>query len=153
MQQLQNCLISWLFNWFKMPVVFVMFLGCKCFIQPLFSSDCSIDLCFDDMLEQQGVGLKKLQMVINPKCFNWMVFVISIFQLLAGSRRNKHECAWPNEISTPMGSLISQDSLWSSFISCYMCHHRPNTRDLTLLLALMKFRAWSANFVAWILAF
>ena len=67
-QYLQNWLISWLFNWFKM--VSVRFLGRKCFIQPLLSSDFSIDLCFDDMLEQQGVGLKKPHMHINPRYFD-----------------------------------------------------------------------------------
>ena len=44
-------------------MVSVRFLGRKCFIQPLLSSDFSIDLSFDDiMLEQQGVGLKKPHM-------------------------------------------------------------------------------------------
>ena len=46
------------------------FLGRKCIIQPLLSSDFSIDLCFDDMLEQQGVGLKKPHMHINTEYFD-----------------------------------------------------------------------------------
>ena len=50
-----DCLIG--FNMFL-----VRFLGRKCFIQPLLSSDYSINLRFNDMLEQQGVGLKKLLM-------------------------------------------------------------------------------------------
>ena len=50
--------------------VSVMFLGSNCFIQPLLSSECSIYHCFDDMLEQQGVALKKLHMHINPNNFN-----------------------------------------------------------------------------------
>ena len=49
---------------------FVRFLGRKCFIQPLLSSDFSIDLCFDDMLEKQGFGLKKPHMHINTEYFD-----------------------------------------------------------------------------------
>ena len=69
-----------------------------------------------------------------------MVLVISIFQKLAGSRRNKHKCAWPNELSTQMLNLTR---LFAELF--YFMLHVPsqaiNTRDLTLLLALMKFRA------------
>ena len=77
-------------------MVSVRFLGHRYFIQPLFSSVYSINHGFDDMLEhqeQQGVAFRKLHLHINPK---YLVFVISIFQLLAESRRNKHESAWPN---------------------------------------------------------
>ena len=129
-QQQQNWLISWLFIWFNM--VSVRFLGSKYFIQPLLLSDYSINHCFNNMLEQQGIALRKIHLHINPKYFDWMVFVISIFQLLAESRRNKHEGAWPNYLSTSMGSLIWQDSLWSCFISCYMWHIRPSTQEILL---------------------
>ena len=63
-------------------MVSVRFLGRKleCFIQPLLSSEFSIDLCFDDMLEQHGVGLKKPHMHINTEYFDQMVFVTSISQ-------------------------------------------------------------------------
>ena len=57
-----------MFNWFKM--VSVRFLGRKCIIQPLLSSEFSIDLCFDDMLEQHGVGLKKPHMHIHTEYFD-----------------------------------------------------------------------------------
>ena len=116
-QQLQNWLISWMFNWFKM--VSVRFLGRKCFIQPLLSSEFSIDLCFDDMLEQHGVGLKKPHMHIYTEYFDWMVFV-----------------------------TLNLTRLFAELV--YFMLHVPlqaiNTRDLTLLLALMKFWAWSAKF-------
>ena len=58
-------------------MVSVGFLGRK-FILPLLSIDYSINHCFDDILEQQGIALKKLHMHINPKYFNWMVFVIGV---------------------------------------------------------------------------
>ena len=51
-------------------LVSVRFLGRKCFIQPLLSSDFSINLCFDDMLEQEGVGLKKPHMHIHTEYFD-----------------------------------------------------------------------------------
>ena len=37
----------------------------ECFIQPLSSSDYSIDHCFDDMLEQQGVALSTCVLTLN----------------------------------------------------------------------------------------
>ena len=111
LQQLHNWLISLLLIWFNMVFQAVRFLGHKCFVHPLLLSDYSINHCFHNMLE--GVGLKKLNMLINPKNLNWMVFVMRIFQLLAESWRNKHKCAWPNYLSTLIGSLISQNSLWS----------------------------------------
>ena len=52
-------------------MVSVKFLGRECFIQPLLLSDFSIDsdLCFDDMLEQQGPGRWSEAMVLgNSTC-------------------------------------------------------------------------------------
>ena len=126
----------------------------KCLIPPLISSDFRINLCFNNILEQQGVGLKKPHMHIDPKYFDWMVSVINIFQLLAGTRRNKHKCAWPNHLSTQMASLISKDSWLSCFISCYMCHHRPSAQEIWLSwLLLWNFEPDWQNFVAGILDF
>ena len=60
-----------------------------------------------------------------------MVFVISIFKLLAESRRNKHNSAWPNHLPTLMGSLIAQDSLQSSLFhaTCAITEHQHKTFD------------------------
>ena len=126
-QQLQNWFISWFFNWIN--IVPVRFLGRKCFVQALLSSGYT----FNDKLEQQGVGLRKIYMHSNPKYFDWMVFELRIFLLLAELRRNEHKCAWPNDLSTSTGSLISQDSLLSCFISSYIWNPRPSAQDLTLL--------------------
>ena len=45
--------------------------------QPLHSIDFSINQCFENKQEQQGVGLIKRHMHIKPNAFNWMVFVMS----------------------------------------------------------------------------
>ena len=72
-------------------MVSVKFLGCVCFIQPLLSSYHSINHCFDDTLEQQGVSRKKLHMHINPKYFNNVQLngvCDKHFQITGKSRRN-----------------------------------------------------------------
>ena len=139
-QQLQNCLISWFFNWINM--VSVKFLGRTTVVDALFNH--SFRVIVESIIalmttswssrDCQGVALRKLHLHMNSKYFNWMVFVISIFQVLAESRRNKHESAWPYYFSTVMGILISQDSLRSF----YFMLHVPSQA--------MKFRAWLAKF-------
>jgi len=48
----------------------VRFLSRKCLIQALLSSDYSTDHGFNDKLEQQGDGLRKIHMHSNPKYFD-----------------------------------------------------------------------------------
>ena len=104
------------------------------------------------MLEQHwhGVALKKFHMNSNPNYFNWMVFVISMFLSLAESRRNKQCQAWMwfAKLFIDFDGELNLTRLFAELF--YYELHVPskaiNTRDLTLLLALMKFWAWLAKF-------
>ena len=129
-QQLQNWFTGWVLNWIN--TVSVRFLDRKCFIQRLFSSDYSMDHCFNDKLQQQNSGSSKLCMHGKCQYFDWMVFVMKIFRLLAESGRNKQKCAWANCLSTSIGSLIWQDALRTCFISFYVCYPRPWTQEIWL---------------------
>ena len=97
-----------------------------------FSSDYSIDHCFNDKLQQQNSGSRKLCMHGNCQYFDWMVFVMKIFRLLAESGRNKQKCAWANCLSTSIGNLIWQNALQSCFISFCVCYPRPSTQEIWL---------------------
>ncbi len=89
-QQPEKWFIGWFFNWINM--VPVRFLESQCFVQQLLSSDYSIDPCFYNKLQQQDIGLRKLCMHGNCQHFDWMVFLMKIFQLLAESGRKKQKC-------------------------------------------------------------
>ena len=144
-QQLQNWFIGWFFNWINM--VPVRFLDRWCIIQQLLSSDYSIDHCFYDKLQQQDIVLRKLCMHGNSQHFDWIVFMMKVFLLLAESRRNKQKCDWPNYLSASIVILISQNALRSGFISFCVCYPRPSTQEIWLSCLLQwNFEPYLQNF-------
>ena len=147
-QHLQNWLISWFFNWFKM--VSVRFLERKCFIQPLLSSEFSIDLCFDDILEQHGVGLKKVEETTLAYS-HWILRLNCVcdkhFPITGRiSKKQAQMCLAQSFIGSDRKLNCTRLFAELFYFMLQVPSQAINTRDLTLLLALMKFRAWLAKF-------